>query len=499
MNNHTRDVEQPTEATPLLSGRIGHALDASDVPSLPEVEPVVIQLRQKGIGSFSLTDLVCPQPLTTDAARAAFSLNVLLETRARLGRKASGTREIWEQWASERQSSSWKEELDRHILLVWSEFLHEQRTSEEIAEVLWLAFPLKAGHGPMLRVTQFLASGQVPEDLLSHRVVLLCVIKTWKYGLPGKSNPMILSRFDSVATPRVLHTVDLLLYAMYLGLLVHFVLLPSAPSTGSLKASKLDIRVLCLMLYSGSRLLKTWSLRSVPFFLVLLAFLNHIPSVPSPDDLAYHVLLYAFSWHVIELHLPLTPTPLVYLPFHQTLPLAVLIWHGISRIFLPVIAFFLPAMLVSLAILSLSMRDILDIGFITTYAPAPMQARTAFVALFCVTLLLLLSSLVILVLTYPSFSLHPSMDPWDRYSKSVGLQARIALVRVVSIYVGPYIFPCPMNILQFALRIPHMVAMLMGKAALAHKVSAAERTVWRLAVGPLMLIVAAPWLWNRTT
>ncbi|EMD41810.1 hypothetical protein CERSUDRAFT_90387 [Gelatoporia subvermispora B] len=203
MNNHTLDLEQPTEATPLLSDRQDYGPGTSSSEVSLEVEPAVIQLQQKGTSSFaeSLADL-CPQSLSTRAAQASFLLNVLLELRARLHANTVYSEDVWDEWTAERQDGVRNEEVDRQILFTWSDFLRDQRTSDEIVEVLWLAFPLKQGRTETVRVCDFLAAGNAPQGLLTHRVVVLSMVCVWKGGLKTEPEHSIASRYDSGATPR---------------------------------------------------------------------------------------------------------------------------------------------------------------------------------------------------------------------------------------------------------------------------------------------------------
>lgn len=253
------------------------------------------------------------------------------------------------------------------------------------------------------------------------------------------------------------------------------------------------------MLYSTSKVSQAWSLSTIPFLLVLLAFIVCLPSVPFPDDFAYSVLLLAFSWNIVELHLPRNPGPLYFLPFDYILPLAVLIWHGILRIFFPVITFFLPALILSIFLLSTSLSDMFPNVFtLAHYGPAPMETRIAFLSLFCVMLLLLLSSLIMLVLVYPSLSantLQPNM--WDRYSKLVGLDARRAFIRAVTAYSVPYSFPPPFNLLySIIVGLPVSLMMLAQGKGGDQRLHLVQRILWRVTIVPIAMVVAGFWLWG---
>ncbi|KAH9946678.1 RNI-like protein [Amylocystis lapponica] len=457
--NGVHDTESPTETTALLVGRVSvHGL----LPPLsPAIEPVVLHLLAKGIHSCSSDDF-CPHSLPTRAETTAFSLIVLLELRARyLIQRGGISSDIWGQWTKEQQNVASAREVDRHILSVWSQFLEEDLSAQEIEDALWHAFPFTAAEETSsLRVVDLLSRHSVPQDLLTHRIIFLSFLRVWKHGRSdGNGQTSVLTRFlyhfDRMCTPRVMHTVDFIFRLLYLATLAHFVLLPPLKVAESVNLPLPDMREGFLVLYSAASTARQFSLSATPFILTLLAFLSCLPTVPFPENIAYSVLLFSFSWHALELHLPIHTSPV--------LPLAVLIWHGISRVFLPVVAFFLPALLLSLFLLSTSLSDM------TSLNPAPMETRVAFLTLFSITFLLLLSSLVMLVLVYPSLSANPvPLSPWDRYST--------AFMRTVVAYSSPYVFPPPFNL------IPGLVLSSLGQKEQLERLHTLEGILWRIVV-----------------
>ena len=294
----------------------------------------------------------------------------------------------------------------------------------------------------------------------------------------------------------MLHFIDLSVYFAYLAILANYLLNPPLRADVTLS----DPRGIMINLYSLSRLCRPWSSATLPLALVLLTFLVSFPSTPLPDSFSYTVLLMAFSWQIIVLHLPVHPSPLFLVPPDHSLPLAVLVWRGISRTFVPVVAFFVPGMLISLFLLSLSLSDI----FPWLYADAvghasPMETRVIFLSLFTVIFLFLACALGSSVLVHPFFAPTEGPAPlsWDRYSRSVGLEARQAFVRAVATYAAPYYFPAPLNLLQVLLvQLPRAIDALAGQKSYANAIGTVEKGLWRLMVAPFTFVLSAFWLWN---
>ena len=110
------------------------------------------------------------------------------------------------------------------------------------------------------------------------------------------------------------------------------------------------------MIYAFGQLLLPWSAAaSIPSLLTLLAYLSCLPSVPRAQDIGYSMLHLAVALHLLQLHLPRAPSPLLLLPFDAAFPLATLIHRGIFRIFIPGVVFFVPALVLALYLLSESL------------------------------------------------------------------------------------------------------------------------------------------------
>lgn len=280
---------------------------------------------------------------------------------------------------------------------------------------------------------------------------------------------------------------------LYMALLTHFILFPPRRGDEASQAPTPDFREVLLIVYSASKMSQPWSIRTTPYIFLVLAFVSCFPTVTFPDDFAYSILLFVFSWNVLELHLPQPPSPVYLFPLPQTLSLATIAWHGLSRIFFPVLAFFLPAFLLSMFLLSTSLSDIIPMIFLgDPLRPAPMESRIAFVTLMALLFLLMLCTLAMLVLVYPFLSsTDNSTSPWDRYSVSVGLEARRLFVCTVAKYAAPYVFPAPFNLIQLVVvRIPRMLFIVLGGTGITQYLHTAEVTIWRVFITPLTSILA---------
>ncbi|CCM00955.1 uncharacterized protein FIBRA_03002 [Fibroporia radiculosa] len=497
--NGNDDAERPTERTPLLN--TGHIGNIDVLPILPCIEPLVVSQEAKDVAVSSLRDL-CPDPALSPAVRTSFSLVVLFYLRKRLIFRRQSNADIWEQWSREQRNIEVLGILDNEIRSVWAGFLDVQRSDEDIQTVLWQCFPYD-GEGVRAQREFIHQLDVMPHDFLANDIVLRSIFQTWAHGRSTTNHrssfiARSLGRLDVLCTPRVLHAVDLLFYMGYLVLFAYFLVFPRTGYSHSIQErSAPDVQEILLIVYTVSTLFQPPSGKLVPSVLVLLAFLSHLPYSPSPNDFAYGVLLFAFAWNVVGLHLPQHPSPLYLLPLSRILPLAVLVWHGVSRVFAPVVVFFLPALLVSLFLLSTSLSDVFLQGLtIGSLVPAPIESRVLFLILISVLLILLLCSLVMLVLVYPALLSKIPPSPWDQYSETIGLEARSVFIRLVLTYAEPYSFRPPFSLVQALVRMPITLASFVGRRKQDHRADKVERVVWRIVVAPLACLIAIFWMWN---
>jgi hypothetical protein len=306
----------------------------------------------------------------------------------------------------------------------------------------------------------------------------------------GKLQRLLVAAFPSIVLLRVCHYIELVCHIAYLVLLVHFLSNPSdRPHTWwNSYCRSLGWREVLLMFIPLSLVHGPHPFSNAIPLLVPFAFLISLPSMPSPGSGAFTILLWAFVLHTLRLLLPYTPSLLFLLSHNRTLPLATFLRLGLSRTVVTSVLFFFPLLLVASFLVSFSMADV----FLKTFVllvdislPSPMQTRVAFLCLFVVTLVLLLSSISLLGATLVSVS-QQDMDPWNRYSREVGHMSRMALVDAIAPYTGPYKFPPPFNVMHLLIRIPRFGAYLLGTEVGWSTV--AEKALWRVIVGPFVVI-----------
>lgn len=296
-----------------------------------------------------------------------------------------------------------------------------------------------------------------------------------------------------------MHAIDLTMLFWYMGVLAQYLILPPSHAVDPTTVDFAGNREWMMILYALAKLYDRPRFSILPHVLVFGSFVVHLPRVPHPEDFAFGILLFAFSWMVVDLHLPWSTSPLHLVPAELILPRSVLILHGVSRVFLPVVTFFLPALLLSLFLLSTSLADLFPNSVAIVLAPAPMESRIAFLSLFAVLFLLMICSLIMLITVYPTFASKAMLSPWDKYSRPIGLEARRFYIRTVVQYSDPYFFPAPFNALRLLIRLPEMVATVFGDRGSASRVPAirlVERVVWRVTIAPLAVVFGAIWLWG---
>lgn len=250
----------------------------------------------------------------------------------------------------------------------------------------------------------------------------------------------------------------------------------------------------------------TW--KSAPALMVLLAILFTLPATPLPEDSGFMLLYLALVVQTLLLHFPLPPSPLFLLPPHETLPLSLLLTHSMSRLFFPTLVFFIPALLLSTTLLSLSLIDTtFQLTLFSMTDASPMQTRTAFLLFGALVFILFFLSLVVGAAKFPVLSTtdesnSPNGTRWDRFSKRIGLDARRAFVSSLLRYnpKDSYYFPPPLNILQVLfIRLPGLMLFVFRGSKPSPILKTVERALWRATVGPIACIVAGLWLWGLWT
>ena len=284
--------------------------------------------------------------------------------------------------------------------------------------------------------------------------------------------------------------IELISQLVFLTLLLHYLLYPpDRPCTWD----SYPRRGLLLASFPLSFVITPRPLLNSISLLVPLAFLTSFPSVPLPGSLSFSILLWALVLLVLRLHFPRTPSPLFLLSHHKMLPFIIFLFHGLSQAIFPPVLLFLPAFLIVSFLLSFSLTDLfLKITIAQLHlanmlpSPAPMETRIAFLYLFSIIAILLISSVLLLGARPPLLS-QRKPEHWDRYSPRVGHAARKTLLNAFKSYPGLYTFPPPFNIILLLVWIPRTIArFLRGGDVYGVQV---ERILWRCTVGPFTVLV----------
>ncbi|KII93475.1 hypothetical protein PLICRDRAFT_99653 [Plicaturopsis crispa FD-325 SS-3] len=354
----------------------------------------------------------------------------------------------------------------------------------------------------MSLVVDLLGHPDVPESLISHPVVYASLIHTWKNGRLLHSSEStsiserVLRRYDAVCSPRVLHSLELVIQLVYTGTLAHYVLYPPARPIITNGLTSNSPREILIIIYSFTLVMQRWSVSTIPFLLVLVSFLVCLPFSPFPEDNSFGALLLALALLILQFHLPHPPSPLFLFSLDRTLPLSTLLHQGLSATLAPVLGFFLPVVIATFFLLSISLRDlIVPVTQALTVDVAPMETRTALLTMLAVEALLSLWCLFILAAAFAS--LLPGSRPsnaWDRYSTSIGLDARRAFVRALALYGDGCYFPPPFNVVRLVfISLPSTFLHVAGSP---RPLDAAKKLAWRIIVGPFAFLAAGIWLWG---
>ncbi|KAI8995565.1 hypothetical protein BD414DRAFT_435578 [Trametes punicea] len=495
--------ERPTERTPLLPSRRStqraQVVD-SDTDGLPYIGTSAASLSLEDISTYRVDNL-SPRSLSSRGARTAFALCVLLYYRKSIAEgSTSPRRDVWTRWHEKEQSVAAIRDLDALTARVWADFLVEEGAQEEIAEVLWSAYPVDTYSTLSVRVIDFLAVRNAPKELLCHPLIYLSLMDTWNYGPADargdESIAATLLRFlDRCGTPCVLHIIDFLAHSIYLCMLYHYLTWP--PYLEPIRT--FDTRRTFVMIYTLSRLANPWSSSCIPRVLVLTSFLSCLPYVPMPNSFTFSVLLFSFCWEIILLHLPgLQPSPLLFLPADWILPLAVLARRSLVKLLAPTV-YFLPGLVACLFMLQLSLIPSLSTFALYSLYPVPMDARVTYFSLLTTFLLFLCCSFVYSLLVHPFLATleGPKASIWDRYTQSVGLEARQSFMRAAITYGTPYYFPRPLNLGQVLLvQIPRFFLVSNWRDSSAKTLALLDSVLWRITVGPAAFVLSGFWLWN---
>lgn len=144
MNGVLHSNDRPTETTALLNNsRTSHSL-----PCIAPILSSLDSLTANEINSSQWRRYDLTQP-----AETALALVILLSARAARLRKPKYSRDVWDNWFQEKRCLDDAQVLEVRIDAVWTQFLEEYRSTRDIEDVLWLAFPLTARGHERLRGT----------------------------------------------------------------------------------------------------------------------------------------------------------------------------------------------------------------------------------------------------------------------------------------------------------------------------------------------------------
>ncbi|KAJ3895100.1 hypothetical protein GG344DRAFT_73503 [Lentinula edodes] len=469
-------ADEATEETALLQ-------DVSSAP-LPLLRDFISLLNSISPEDLVQTDVLQPAQLSNHRAlRTSFSIIVLLLFREQKTREKASQYSPWDDWKHEMLTDQWVKTIDENIEQIWTTFLGTFCSSRDVEIALWTEF-LVDEKGKAFRVIDFVSKHP---KLLNDRVVELALKYRWKRGAlldPSSSRQYLTSRYDVLCSPWIYHAFDLASQIAFLLLLISYVLNPPRPAFFSLPLEYIGYREVVLIVLSTAVILHSWT-ASMPFALTLAAFLLNLPSAPLPSESSFNILLLSLGLLLIQLHLPLCPSPFLFIRPERCLPLAALIVNSVFGPIMKVLLLFLPVLLLSVLFLSYALSDVfLVVSFVLV--PAPIPTRELFFILVASTFIIILLS--VLVLVPASISYVRGYSSWDQYSASNGQMARAQFYRSVVRYSKPYPFPPPFNILYFVfIFVPAQVLPYFDISI--SSLSILEKILWRAIVGPFVVIV----------
>lgn len=290
---------------------------------------------------------------------------------------------------------------------------------------------------------------------------------------------------------RAMHFLHLLGHLLFVGALSHYLLYPP-PFIVFFDSPRYTSREIFLVVMAASSLFAPWTLHSLSYIQVFLAFALTLPSEPLPGYLVFTFLHIALTVHMASLHLPYAPS-IAYLLYPSTgVSLSSLLMQCVTRFLLPLIALFLPAVLFTSYLVSASLADS-PLYRLSVLNLVPMDTRTAFFLLFLLTVFALIFS-VAATFSTADMSFATSAEPWDRYTPAVGRLARKMFYRAVTRYTG-HVFVPPFNVLLLIVIIPSFLHFLLGYRR-SQVFKEMKVTMWRLSVGVLGAVVGGIWLWG---
>ncbi|EAU92898.2 hypothetical protein CC1G_03685 [Coprinopsis cinerea okayama7 len=504
----------PGERTPLLQQphtSIGYDNESTDGP----VEPLTVaegldQLSTIPIQSLNLGSVLSGRRSDSNSISQsqpeippidyAFSLVLLLQLRhIRTTSRPVGT-DLYSRWNHGEALQQDVKSLETLVDELWRDFKSRYRSEQDIDCVLWSSFHEDGTGAQRLKAVDYLTRPEPPLGLLTDSLIEAALHRRWKYGR-SYSTPAalpLLKRLETaVATPWSLHFMAVASHFTYLILLASYLLYPPDRVTTQLGHYPRKPRLIALLVFLAANTLSSLAANRTLQAAAVLVFGLSLPKCPQPEDGYFEALLLIFGLHILFIHLPTVPTPALLFSPPNAVPLSVFIVRNIANI-LPSMTFFGPALLVSLVLLSYSLDGAYQgsssnriYTALRTFSASPMETRWAFLAI-VVTLFLLwiisvfMASIIIPTLNGPGSESEASPSAWDRYGITPGRQARVTGALACSRFDGPYIFPSPLNLFEFAFVTPVELSARVLKLK-RESIYRWRVWVWRIVVLPLLL------------
>ncbi|KAG6850816.1 hypothetical protein H0H93_008119 [Arthromyces matolae] len=212
------------ENTPLL---------ASDVVNEHEQRLFSIEAEARRVDLLILdqirfADIVDGLSFEDHPTEISFVLAVLLYLRSEKCRAVSSN-DLYDRWNFHEINIRGVAVLDNTLATIWTSFLAEYRSLRNINTVLWTPMHLQEiGNGPKVRVIDLLSESNSPISLLSHPVIISAIDDAWKHGVDTTEfrSQSLLTRYDALGTPRVIHLIDWLAHVSFVVLVTHYLLYP---------------------------------------------------------------------------------------------------------------------------------------------------------------------------------------------------------------------------------------------------------------------------------
>jgi len=129
---------EPTESSPLL--HVPAPVFVGSAQPLPTITSTLARIQYVSIEELTVSDILGSYDPTA-SIKTSFVLIILLQWRINKIQERISPRDVWDQWSKEKNTSLTVDQLEALILEVWTDFVTEYRTSQDIENVLWFKFP----------------------------------------------------------------------------------------------------------------------------------------------------------------------------------------------------------------------------------------------------------------------------------------------------------------------------------------------------------------------